>query len=146
MKRFIDVHTGEIVAGQGEVVLKSDAESACLIIAAYDPTKKIGALAHAMFDANGHKHHSPVLRDPAHAVDEMIDDMKMLGSLPENIEVSVVAGENVPHHENPAYHKNIEAVLSVLKDRHIRFRTDLKEDIGAAHIILDVESGQVSCK
>ncbi len=143
MKRFIDVHTGEVMAGQGEVVLKSDADSACLIIAAYDATKKIGALAHATLDANGHKHHSPVWPDASHAVEEMINDMQMLGSQADDIEVSIVTGENVRHPENPGYRKNIDEILEILRQHHIRFREGASENIGNAHIVLDVESGQI---
>lgn len=147
MKRFIDVHNGEIMAGQGEVILKSDAESACLIIAAYDPTKKIGALAHAMFE-NGHPHHaSPILRNASQAIDEMIKDMSLLGSKTENIEVSVVAGENVRHQtDDPVYHQSIHEVVDVLKKRSLRFSQKLTEEIGSAHLALDVESGKISCK
>ena len=147
MKRFIDVHSGEIMAGQGDVILKSDAESACLIIAAYDPTKKIGALAHAMFEG-GHPHHSsPVLRNATQAIDEMIKDMALLGSQAENIEVSVVAGENVRHNaDDPVYHQSINEVVAALKKRSVHFSQNLKEEIGSAHLALDVESGEISCK
>jgi len=147
MKRFIDVHTGEIMAGQGEVILKSDTGSACLIIAAYDPAHKIGALAHAMFANSPVRHESPVLRDAAHAIDEMVADMELLGSRPDTIEISLVAGENVrADHSNSAYRTNIDEVLGALKARRIRFRSDLLEDVGNAHVTLDVESGKISCE
>jgi len=147
MKKRIDVHSGEIVAGQGAVVLKSDAPNACLIIAAHDPTQKVGALAHAMF-ASGHPAHpSPVLRDARNAIDEMVKDMALLGSHPENIEVTVVAGENVRHFpEDQTYHRSISEVLEALKERRLRLRNDLTEEIGAAHLALDVESGQIVCE
>ncbi len=150
MKRYIDVHNFEIVAGQGEVVLKSDAQSACLIIVAYDPTKKVGAVAHAMY-ANGssqHRgHHSPVLRDVPEAVDEMVREMVLLGSRQDDIEISAVTGENIHHTPNdPRYQHSIHDVLEVLKERHLRLRADLKEDIGDAHIVLDVDSGEILCR
>ena len=148
MKRFIDVHTGEIMAGQGEVVLKSDAGNACLVIAAYDRIKKVGALAHALFlNGAAEHHHSPVIRDANAAIEEMINDMQMLGSEPQNIEVSVVAGENVHHPDHdPNYHKTIEHTLDILRNRHLRCLQNLKEDIGASHVELDVSSGEVNCK
>lgn len=146
MKRFIDVHTGEITAGQGEVILASDTNNACLVIAAYDANKKVGALAHAIYANGQHNHTSPVLRDVNHAVDELIRDMVMLGSQIEDIEISLVAGENVPHHENPSYHRSIEEAIRAIKDHHLRIKNDVCEEVGAAHISLDIETGKVICK
>ena len=82
MKRFIDVHTGEVMAGCGEVVLKSDAQSACLVFAAYDSVRKIGALAHTMFFSNHSDRKSDFVnvQDASRAIDEMIEDMALLGA------------------------------------------------------------------
>lgn len=148
MKRFIHVHSGEVMAGQGETILKSDSMRECLVIIAHDQVKKIGAIAHAMFSRNGNgdKRKHLVGFAPQDAIKEMLEDMRMLGSNEENIYVRVVAGENVPHDQSdPNYHRNIEDALQILRHRNIRINDDIVEEIGNTHVSLDVGTGNVVC-
>ena len=146
MKKLIDVQRGEVMAGQGEVMLKSEAQGACLVIAAYDAKKKIGGLAHAMF-LNGSldkKHHSSVMRDAASAVDEMITDMTMLGSSRDDIEVSLITGENVRcPQSDPTYERNISSAIEILRNRHIKYADTAQALIGDVHVTLDVATGTI---
>ena len=88
MKKFIDVHAGEVMAGQGEVVLKSDSNRACVVIAAHDSIKKIGGLAHSMFLAGLRNIKEESIREEAaKAIDEMLNDMSILGADLDNIEI-----------------------------------------------------------
>ncbi len=148
MKRFINVHKGDATAGRGEIVLKSDIhEKPCFAIVARDSSHKIGAIAHAMFLSCGPKEkRDPILvKDAQEAIDKMISNMKLLGSAPKDIEVSLVAGENVVHKEkDPDYDHEVETIFNILKERHIKCRKDAVEDIGEKHAALDVESGNVS--
>lgn len=147
MKRFIGVHTGEIMAGQGEVILKSDTSSACIVIVGYDISKKIGGLAHAMFLKKGPEQRGNFseMRDVEKAIDEMVKDMTLLGAKKENIEIRLVTGENVPHEEeDPDYDRNINSTLELLKQKHLRFNTDSIGDAGEFHVAFDVESGSIA--
>ncbi|MFA5060663.1 MAG: hypothetical protein WC676_08605 [Candidatus Omnitrophota bacterium] len=147
MKRFIDVHTGEVVAGQGEVVLKSDAHNSCLVFAAYDAHKKIGALAHAMLAStfSTKKLDSVILPDPEKAIDEMITDMTLLGAKKEDIVVRLVTGENVPHEQGDLlYRQNLRSAMDLLKQKHLKVKRNTAADVGSSHVSLDVESGKVS--
>ncbi len=149
MKRLIEVPWGEVMAGQGEVVLNSNTDSECLVIAAYDAAKKIGCLAHAVFSDPKKLHRScvSVMRSLTDAVDEMIKDMTLLGADQNNIEVALVAGENIPHtKDDPQYNGRIKAVMDVLAKRHIRCRGDRICDIGSSHVGLDVASGKILVK
>ena len=144
MKRFVDVHTGEVMAGQGEVVLKSDTNGGCLVIVAYDKLHKIGALAHAMFLSEQQRKNCRKMRDAAAAINEMLEDMSLLGATANDIEVSLVAGENIPHEkDDPEYNHNIESTFNLLQQRHIKIREMASADPGTAHIALDVESGDI---
>ena len=137
-----------MIAGQGEVVLKSDTNTPCIVIAAFDTVRKIGALAHAMFMRNDFEGRleAPMILDASHAVDEMISDMTLLGAARDDIEVCVVSGENIPHEkEDPVYTRNITTALEVLKQRHIKIRKDTVNDIGKSHVSLDIESGRIIC-
>ncbi len=77
MKRLVDVHTGEVMAGSEETILHSDSHNRCMVICAYDNTKKVGGLAHAMFLSGklNKKCSNSILRDAGGAIDEMIADM-----------------------------------------------------------------------
>ena len=146
MKKRIDVTRGEIMAGQGEVILSSYTENACLVIAAYDPVKKIGCLGHAIFpEANGAKRCcASIMRDINEAVDEIIKDMVLMGSLEENIEIALVTGENVPHEKNdPGYINRIDGAMQSLRNRHLKCRENTFCDAGRAHVALDVASGKI---
>jgi len=147
MKRFINVHKGEATAGRGEVVLKSDVrDRSCFAIVARDPMHKIGAIAHAMFLHSEHKEKTdPILvKDARESIDKMISNMTLLGATSDDIEVSLVAGENVEHQENdPEYDEEINRIFNILKERQIRCKEDSVVDAGHKHVALDVETGNI---
>ncbi len=146
MKRYIDVHTGQVMAGQGDVVLKSDTTGACMVIAAYDAVKKIGALANAML-LEGRLDNSrkfSALDIAAKAIDEMISDMIALGSDKKNIEVRLVAGENIHEVEyDHGYEENVKKTMDLLRERNIPFR-EKPQEVADFHVALDIETGNIS--
>ena len=48
MEEIIDVNTGQVRFGRGDVVLRSLAIGSCIAVAAYDAEARVGALAHIM--------------------------------------------------------------------------------------------------
>lgn len=147
MKRLIDVHTGEVMAGSEETVLHSDSHNRCMVICAYDSMRKIGGLAHAMFLSGrlNKKCSSSIVRDAGGAIDEMIDDMLLLGASKDDIEVCLMTGENVPHRkDDPEYNRTLEEAIEILKEKHIRYRDGAVSDAGDLHVSFDVETGHIS--
>ena len=148
MKRFVNVHKGEATAGRGEVVLKSDIrDRSCFAIVARDPMHKIGAIAHATFLHSAHKEKTdPILsKDAREAINKMISNMTLLGATSDDIEVSLVAGENVEHQRNDSeYDEEVGRIFNILKERHIRCREVSAVDAGHKHVTLDVETGDIS--
>lgn len=147
MKRFIDVHMSEVMAGKEDTILHSDANNACLVIAAYDATHKVGGLAHAMFvseECSKKLNHS-YSRDAGKAIDEMIQDMELLGSTINDIEVCLVTGENVPHEKDDKNYLNrIRSAITLLKRKSIKFKQETTTDIGDKHVFLDVSTGKLT--
>ena len=146
MKRFIDVHAGEVMAGRGDVILRSDTNNACLVIAAHDSTRKIGGLAHAIFLSGGMDimKKLSISDDTSSIIDKMIEDMTILGSKRDDIEICLVTGENVPHtDDDPVYCKKIASAIELLKKKHIKVKKETAPDAGDTHVSLDVESGNV---
>ncbi|MBU0468112.1 MAG: hypothetical protein KJ736_03475 [Candidatus Omnitrophica bacterium] len=146
MKRFVDVHMSEVMAGKSYTILHSDANNACLVIAAYDANHKVGGLAHAMFvseECSKKLNHS-YTRDAGKAIDEMIQDMELLGSSVDDIEVCLVTGENVPHQKGDLNYQNrIDSAIDLLKRKHIKFKQKTTIDIGDKHVSLDVSTGKL---
>jgi len=147
MKRFVSVHKGEATAGRGEVVLKSDIQDrSCFVIVARDSAHKIGCLAHAMFlkGGIGGKKDEVLAKDAREAIDKMVSNMTLLGAAVENIEVSMVAGENVEHQNNDIeYDREVNRIHEILKEHHIRWRENDVCDCGKRHVLLDVETGSI---
>ncbi|MDD3374376.1 MAG: hypothetical protein PHY73_01465 [Candidatus Omnitrophica bacterium] len=148
MKRFVNVHKGEATAGRGEVILKSDIrDRSCFAIVARDPMHKIGAIAHAMFLHSVHKEKTdPILaKDARESIDKMISNMTLLGAASDDIEVSLVAGENVDHQKDDfEYDEEVDRIFNILKERRIRCREVSAVDVGHKHVMLDVETGDIS--
>ena len=148
MKRLVDVHTGEIMAGSNETILHSESHNRCMVICAYDSTKKVGGLAHATFLSAGRmdkKISRPTLRDAGGAIDEMINDMLLLGANKDDIEVCLMTGENIPHRkDDPDYNKTLQEAIEILKEKHIKYRDGIVADAGDLHVSFDVETGHIS--
>ena len=86
-----------------------------------------------------------VLRDAGGAIDEMIDDMLLLGASKEDIEVCLMTGENIPHRpDDPDYNKTLQEAINILKDKHIKYREGAIADAGDLHVSFDVETGHIS--
>lgn len=147
MKRLVDVHTGEVMAGSEETILHSDSHNRCMVICAYDSLRKIGGLAHAMFLSGrlSKKCSNSIVRDAGGAIDEMIADMLLLGASKDDIEVCLMTGENIPHRKDDLeYNKTLQEAIEILKEKHIRYREGAVADAGDLHVSFDVESGHVS--
>ncbi len=147
MKRIVNVHKGEATAGRGEVVLKSDIhDHSCFVLVARDPQHHIGCLAHALFTNKGKedKRDRFLTKEAQDEIDKMIHNMTLLGATPDDIEVSLIAGENIEHEQDDAeYDREINRIHQILKERHIKWRENNVCDCGRKHVLLDVESGRV---
>ncbi|HOD12806.1 MAG TPA: hypothetical protein PLO93_01495 [Candidatus Omnitrophota bacterium] len=147
MKRSVNVHKGEATAGCGEIILKSDVrDTSCFCIIARDAAHKIGALAHALFIHGGAKEKKdPLLNKEARqAIDKMLSNMTLLGAQPKDIEVEMIASENVRHDDpDQDFEEEVRCICDVLKERHIKCREHIVQDIGAHHAALDVETGKI---
>jgi len=146
MKKRIDVPSGEVVAGQGDVILNSIADGPCIVIAAYDASRKVGCIAHASFqNGSSQKRFSlSFMRDPDSAIDEMIKDMELLGSDKDHIEVALVSGENLtPEEKNHGLGGQVNSMLGLLKQKNIHCRENKYFDAGSFHISLNVGSGEI---
>jgi chemotaxis protein CheD len=145
MKEVIDIGTGAVeVAGAG-AILRSSAIGSCIVIAAYDSSKKVGAIAHSMLpgrapkDAGGKR-----TRYAADAIDEMINKMTRTGANQCDLEACLVGAGNVLKKQDDTICKdNIESTTELLGKKHIPIRAAALGGTERKGVSLDVESGSI---
>jgi len=145
MKEVIDIGTGAVeVAGAG-AILRSNAIGSCIVIAAYDSSKKVGAIAHSMLpgrapkDAGGKR-----TRYAADAIDEMINKMTRTGANQCDLEACLVGAGNVLKKQDDTICKdNIESTTELLGKKHIPIRAAALGGTERKGISLDVGSGSI---
>ncbi len=93
MTKIVDVQIGQVKAGKGKVILKSNAIGSCVAIVAYDAIKSIGALAHVMLPGSApDKKAVEKTKYTTNAIDAIVSKMSQLGSQKADIEAVLVGG------------------------------------------------------
>ncbi len=145
MGKVIDVSTGSVKVGRAGVMLRSSAIGSCVVIAAYDSRKKVGAIAHIMLPGRAPKvAYVKTTRYAADAIDEMICRMSRLGSSRNDIEVCIVGGANVLKKQDDTICKdNTESVTKLLGEKHIPVRAMVLGGTERKAVSLDVGTGSI---
>ncbi len=143
MEKIINVGTGVVEVGRAGVILRSTAIGSCIVIAAYDSSKKVGAMAHIMLpgrapkDADGER-----TRYAADAVDEMISRITRTGANKCDLEVCVVGAGNVLKKQDDTICKdNIKSTTELLGKMHIPVRAMVLGGTERKGVSLNVGSG-----
>jgi chemotaxis protein CheD len=145
MKEIIDVNTGEVRLGRGKIILRSIAIGSCIVVAACDFKKNIGALAHIMLPGKAAKSTPERTRYAADAIDEMLNRMTEAGANKDNIDVCLVGGVNVLKKQNDTIcEDNIRSATQLLEERHIPIRAAVLGGTRRKGVFLDVENGCIS--
>ncbi len=145
MKDIIDVNTGQVKLGKGEVILRSLAIGSCVAIAAYDSSAGIGAMAHTMLPGRAPEKFLEKAKYAANAIDIMIGMMLDVGSQKADIEVCLVGAGNVLKKEDDTIcHANMQSTTRLLDERDIPIRATVLGGTERKSIFLDIETGNVS--
>ncbi len=142
---LINVYTGEVKAGGKHSILKSNGIGSCVVIAAYDSKKKVGALAHIMVPgAAPGKKVSQRTRYAKNAIKELIEQMTHLGADKDRIETCLVGGGNVLNrNDDTICHENLASVVKLLHEKGIKIRQRAVGGTKRRTIVLDIEKGCV---
>ncbi len=127
---------GEILVGIGEFrvakgqVLKTIGLGSCVALALYDPSQRIGGLAHVMLPrSNNGTVRSAKYADQA--IEMMLERMEMLGSDRSRVIAKIAGGAQVFKHMTMDVlrigDRNVEAIRQTLRDFGIRL---VSEDVG----------------
>ncbi|MFC1676475.1 chemotaxis protein CheD [Planctomycetota bacterium] len=146
MENNIDVQIGEVRTCRGEAIMRTRAIGSCIAIAAYDPTQRIGSLAHAMLPgrASEKKESEQKTRYMANAIEAIIEGMTSLGAKVSDIQVFLVGGGNVLERDDDTIcQHNIESAKELLKKNELKLIAHATGGVSRRTISFDVGSGIV---
>ncbi len=147
MGKIIDVSTGMVEAAKAGIILRSLAIGSCVVIAAYDSSKKVGAMAHIMLPGRaprGADHEKT--RYAADAIDEMINRITKIGANKCDLEVCLVGAGNVLKKQDDTICKdNIESITHLLLQKDMPVKATVLGGTERRSVFLDIENGRISC-
>ena len=144
MEQIVDVNTGEVRVTRKKIILRSLAIGSCIVIAAYDPKKKIAGLAHIMLPGKAPKKVAEKTKYAADAIDRMINTMTRTGAKRYDIKVCLVGGGNVLKKKDDTICKdNIESVTKLLMEKNIPVKAAVLGGTKRKAVFLDVQCGHV---
>lgn len=144
MNKIVDVSTGEVKAGSGNAILRSVAIGSCIVVAAYDSTNRIGALAHIMLPGSAPESYVEKTRYAADGMDEMMKQMVLTGSGKSDIEVCLVGAANVlKKDDDTVCRQNIESTTRLLAERGVPVRAAVLGGTERKGVSMDLDSGTI---
>lgn len=144
MKEIIDVNTGKVGVAGTRVILRAIAIGSCIVVAAYDSTRKVGAMAHIMLPGRAPKKTSEKTKYAGDAIDEMIKGITEKGSKESDLQICLVGGGNVLKKKDDTIGQdNIESTTELLQEKHIPIRATVLGGTERKGVSLDVENGTV---
>jgi chemotaxis protein CheD len=137
------VNTGEVCSGGPHTILNSGAIGSCVVITAYNPEKKIGAMAHVMLPGVvSVKNQLHANRYAANAIEEMLSQLKNLEVKKENIDICIVGGANVLKRENDTIGKdNLESVKTLLREKQLEIKAEAIGGFERSTVVFDISEG-----
>ena len=114
-KKNIDVSTGEVKSGNHQTILESNGIGSCVVVVAYDSVKRNGALAHVMLPGRAlKKDEGQKTKYASDAIEELINQLKSIGTNEKDIEACLAGGGNVLKEVNCTI--GIDNLVSVEKE------------------------------
>ena len=146
MKKVVEVNTGEVMAGDSGMILKSGAIGSCVVIAACAHKKKVGSLAHIMLPGRSPgKCPYQKTRYAADAIELMLKKLIKLAVDVVDIEVCLAGGANVlKRSDDTIWKDNIDSVMELLKEKNIKIRAKALGGEERRSVSFDIERGIVS--
>ncbi len=146
MKKIVYVNTAEVKIGIGETMLRSSPIGSCVVVAAYDSKKKIGAMAHIMLPGNAPQHSLEKTKYASDSIEQLLNQMFEVGANANNIKVCLVGAGNVLQDKDDIIcEANIESTTQILKERNITVKASVLGGIKRKSVCVDVENGCISC-
>ncbi len=128
-RAVIPVLTGDVWVTSQKVILRSDGIGSCVVVAAYDPKRSVGGLAHIMLPGRSAERMLTFNKKYAHdAIADLIFKMMRLGVGKGDIEACLIGGGNVLQEANDTLCEAIiKSVTYILEAEGVRI---LKQAVG----------------
>lgn len=145
MKTIIDINTGEVKVAKEPVMLRSIAIGSCIVVAAMNFERKIGAMAHIMLPGKAESKAAIKTRYAVDAIDELIRMMN--GSEHNTIDIEaclVGAGNILKKPDDTICQANISSATQILKEKDIPVRASVLGGTERKSVFMDIEKGRIS--
>ncbi len=109
------------------MILRAIAIGSCVVVAAYDSRTKTAAMAHVMLPGKAPESKSfEKTKYAFNAIDEMLHEMSLKGSIREDIEICLVGGGNVLKKEDDTVcQDNINSTSQIFREKNIPIRATM---------------------
>ncbi len=152
MDTNVNVGIGDVRVGTYPMILETRGLGSCVGVTMYDPTKKIGGLAHLMLpNSNPDETLTDLtkLRYANYALPFMVGKMIFMGCSKENIVGKLVGGASMFRKKSPTLDigkKNIEAVKQFFHENSLSIVSEHIEGVVGRSLFFDLNSGKVIIK
>ena len=140
---FIDVETGEVKISKEPIILRSLAIGSCIVVVAFDQSRKIGGLAHIMLPGRCQSaKEENKMKYAEDAIDGLLNKLEDVGVKRGNLEISLIGGADIiGDREVPS--RLTDSVLDYLKSLNIAV---MRQRLGGTQhrsITLDIKTGEM---
>ena len=145
MVNEVDVFTSEVKSGMRNTILKSNAIGSCVVVVAFDQKLKAGAIAHIMLPGSApKKNRANILKYCDNAIEELLNQLTLLGCDRSGIETCIVGGANVLRRIGDKIgDDNIESVENYLARKNIKIKEKAIGGVLRRSVYLNVEQGKL---
>ncbi len=141
----MDVDTGEVKIATEGTILRSVAIGSCVVVAAINFKRKIGAMAHIMLPGSAPQQSLEKTKYAFDGIEQLLNQMFEAGANTDETEVCLVGGGNVLKREDDTIcEANIKSVTDILKENDIPIRSSVLGGTKRKSVFIDVEKGRIS--
>jgi len=140
------VSTGCLATGSGTGVIRSTPLGSCVAVIAYDKTSKTSGIAHIMLPGKSPtKDKAEENKYVENAIENLLDELKSLGSKKANIEICLVGGANVLRKENDTTADNlIFSIFEMMEQKKLSIKRTSLGGYERRAATLNLSSGVVN--
>ena len=144
-KKIADVNTGEVKIATEGAILRSVAIGSCIVVAAINFKRKIGAMAHIMLPGSAPQHSLEKTKYAFDGIEQLLNQIFEAGANTDETEVCLVGGGNVLKKEDDTIcEANIESVTQILEGKNIPVIASVLGGTKRKSVFMDVENGYIS--
>ena len=144
-QKIIDVNTGEVKVAVEKGILRSVGIGSCVVVAAYNLSRKIGGMAHIMLPGAAPQQSLEKTKYAFDGIEQLLNQMFKIGANMDQTEVCLVGAGNVLRKEDDTIcQANIKSVTGILKEKSIPVKASVLGGTKRKSVFMDVETGCIS--